>query len=193
MKDKLLMIVFILVLGSILTASLLAVDSFTDPLIRKNVELKTTTNVLIALEIPSSDANIDVVFAENVEIKEWEGKEFFIARNGDTAFEYEGSGLWGPINGIIALRADLETIKGITLIHQEETPGLGGRIGEAWYLEGFKDRKVEPPFRLGAAGKESTGNTVDAISGATLTSAAFLEILNDQIGENLRIIRGGAE
>ena len=86
MKDKLLMVVFILVLGSILTASLLVVDSYTDPLIRKNVELKTTINVLIALEIPYSDDNIDAVFAENVEIKEWEDRQFYVARSGDTAF-----------------------------------------------------------------------------------------------------------
>ena len=87
----------------------------------------------------------------------------------------------------------MRTIRGITFYEQEETPGLGGRIAEDWYLDSFKDRTVDSPFRLGAAGKGAVGSTVDAISGATLTSAAFLDILNNQIGENLRILRGGAE
>ena len=49
MKEKFLMVLFVLVLGSILTTALIGVNGFTAPMIKKNVEIKLKSNVLAAL------------------------------------------------------------------------------------------------------------------------------------------------
>ena len=74
---------------------------------------------------------------ENINTKKLGEKDFYVTSGGDVAFEISGSGLWGPIRGIVAVLPDMKTIKGITIIYQEETPGLGGRIGE----DGRKDNR----------------------------------------------------
>ena len=62
MKDRILMVIFILVLGSILTTALLAVNSYTTPIIEKNNEIAIKKSVLKALEIPYSEDTAEDVF-----------------------------------------------------------------------------------------------------------------------------------
>jgi Na+-transporting NADH:ubiquinone oxidoreductase subunit C len=97
--------------------------------------------------------------------------------------------LWGPIHGIVALLADLKTIKGITIIHQEETPGLGGRIAETDFLDKFKAKKVFPRLIIQPPGKAVAENEVDGITGATLSCKAFEAILNSEIEKYVSVIR----
>jgi len=190
MKEKLIMILFVLVLGSILSTALVSVDAYTAPLIEKNKVKKLRISVLKALDIIYFEDKVDEVFSENVTKKNQGEKEFYVARaGGEVAFEIYGSGLWGPIHGIVALMPDLKTIKGITIIHQEETPGLGGRIAEAEFLDKFKTKKVFPSLMIQPPGKASQNNEVDGITGATLSCKAFEEILNSEIKKYVSVIK----
>ena len=191
MKDKLLMILFVLVLGSILTSGLIVVSQFTEPLIVRNAEVRIKSSVLDALGISFTESLLDEVFEQNIEVREREEKIIYLAQNGQRAFEFSGAGLWGPITGILSLDPDLKTIGGITIVHQEETPGLGSRIAELPYLESFKSKTFSPRLRLIQAGKGQAGeNTIDSISGATMSSVAFINILNDQFNEFLPALAG---
>ena len=58
-----------------------------------------------------------------------------------------GKGLWGPIYGFVALDTDLNTIKGISLDHDKETPGLGARITEAAIQERYVGKKIFDTIR----------------------------------------------
>ncbi len=193
MKDKIMMIVTILVLSSILTTILLAVDFYTAPLIERNVEIKTKKSILNAFGIPYEIENLDEVYENNItEIKieiNGEEKEIYKTQAGELAFEYSGSGLWGPIEGILALEPDLKTIKGITIIKQEETPGLGGRITEKEYLDSFVSKLIIPELIAVSPGTSSNENEVDTISGATMTCDAFIDLLNEQADIYLNILR----
>ncbi len=190
MKEKLSMILFVLILGSILSTALVSVDAYTSPLIEKNKARKLRVSVLKALDITYSEDNVDKVFSENVATKNHEEKEFYVARaGGEVAFEILGPGLWGPIHGIIALRNDLKTIKGITIIRQEETPGLGGRIAESAFLGRFEAKEVFPRLIIQPPGKASGNNEIDGITGATLSCKAFEEILNSEIKKYVPIIK----
>ncbi len=191
MKDKIMMLVFVLVLGSILTGILVAVNWYTTPVISKNEELTVRSNVLQALGIPFDKTDVDKVFAENVQVKEEGGKRYYVAGAKGIAFAYAGSGLWGPINGIVALNPDLATLKAVTIIHQEETPGLGSRITEQQYLDQFKGKDFTSGLKLVPPGKSSGNNEVDAITGATLTPKAFLQILNTNLSSTVPAIRQG--
>ena len=84
---------------------------------------------------------------------------------------------------------DLKTIKGIIIIHQEETPGLGGRIAEADFLDRFETKKVFPRLTIQPPGKASGNNEVDGITGATLSCKAFEEILNREIEKYISVIK----
>jgi Na+-transporting NADH:ubiquinone oxidoreductase subunit C len=191
MKDKILMIVFVLVLGSILTAALVAVNFYTTPIIEKNEEIATKSSILKALNISFNQDTVEEIFADNVEEKQQDGTTYYIAKDKNIAFPYSGSGLWGPIEGIIAVQPDFETLKGITIIRQEETPGLGSRIGEAPYLAQFEGKGFSEGLKLVQPGRSSQDNEIDSITGATMTSDAFIAILNENLREVMPVIKQG--
>ena len=108
----------------------------------------------------------------------------YVFKNGYTVIPVYGAGLWGPVWGYIAFQPDHTTIAGAYFDHESETPGLGAKIkDEAWFREKFIGKTVafggETLFNLGK-NAEQTGatNTVDAISGATMTSKGLNEALN---------------
>ncbi len=187
------MLVFVVVVGTILTASLVAVSYYTEPIILKNNAITVKSNVLKALAIPFGEGEAEAVFARSVEEKKVGEKSFYVSKEGEVAFPFSGSGLWGPISGAIALLPDLQTLKGITIIHQEETPGLGSRITEEGYLKMFRNRKFTPQLKSVGAGKSSAENEIDSITGATMTSNAFIDILNDQLKANLAALKGAKQ
>lgn len=192
MKDKILMIVFVLVLGSILTAALVAVNYFTTPVIEKNEEIATKSSILTALDIPFQQEEVEEVFADNVEQKQQDGTIYYLSKDADIAFPYTGAGLWGPIEGIIAIQPDYETLKGITIIRQEETPGLGSRITESAYLAQFQGKRFTEGLKLVQPGRSSRDNEIDSITGATMTSDAFISILNKNLQGAMPAILEGA-
>ena len=98
--------------------------------------------------------------------------------NGDTGYGVyvEGPGLWGQIVTIFGLRADLQTITGMEVVEQSETPGLGARINESWFKEQFRGKT--PPFEFVPEGTASGEDELDAITGASKTTAAMERIAN---------------
>ena len=108
----------------------------------------------------------------------------YVFKNGVSVIPVYGAGLWGPVWGYIAFRNDGKTIAGAYFDHESETPGLGAKIkDEAWFREKFVGKTVnfgtEPLFNL-SKNAEATGatNTVDAITGATMTSKGLNDALN---------------
>ena len=191
MKDKIMMLVFVLVLGTILTGILVVVNWSTTPVISRNEQREIQANILKALGIPFAAGEEERVFAGQVKAKESSGKSYYVAEGAGVAFAYSGSGLWGPINGIVALNPDLASLKAVTVIHQEETPGLGDRIKEQAYLDQFRGKDFASGLKLMPPGKASAANEIDAITGATLTPKAFLQILNKNLAAAVPAIREG--
>jgi Na+-transporting NADH:ubiquinone oxidoreductase subunit C len=191
MKDKIMMLVFVLVLGTILTGILVAVNYCTTPVISRNEQREVQAGILQALGIPFAEEEVQQVFAGSVQARQAGGKDYFVAGEGAVAFAYAGSGLWGPINGIVALNPDLRTLKGVTILHQEETPGLGSRITEQAYLDTFRGKDFTSGLKLTPPGKARADNEIDAITGATLSPKAFLDILNANLRAVLPAIREG--
>ena len=190
MKSKLLMILFVLILGSVLTAALVSVDSYTAPYIVKNKVKKLREGILKAFGIAHTKDGIDEAFIENVEETKLETIQFYHEKkSGNISFEFHGSGLWGPIEGMIALSPDLKVIKGLSIIHQEETPGLGGRIAELDFLNRFTGKNVTGDLIIQPPGKASGDSEVDGITGATLSCKAFEGILNSEIKKYVFIIK----
>ena len=104
-------------------------------------------------------------------------------------------GLWGKIKGYLAVAEDGATITGFTVFSHAETPGLGGEIEKRWFQKNFIGKKivdragqfVSISVAKGKVGEtvpeDRRANTVDGISGATLTgkflTAGLKSILSD--------------
>ena len=111
----------------------------------------------------------------------------YIFKNGITVVPCYGAGLWGPIWGYIGLEGDLKTIKSVCFDHKGETPGLGAKIAdEPSFAEAFVGQQVgsgDVLFEiLKPANRQTELNGVDAISGATITSQALGNTLNQWFG-----------
>ena len=111
----------------------------------------------------------------------------YIFKNGITVVPCYGAGLWGPIWGYIGLEGDLKTIKAVCFGHKGETPGLGAKIAdEPSFAEAFVGQQVGSGnvlFEiLKPANRQTERNGVDAISGATITSQALGNTLNQWFG-----------
>ncbi len=114
----------------------------------------------------------------------------FVCTHDDGTLSYiiplHGRGLWGPLFGYVALEEDFNTIFGIILDHESETPGLGAEISESAFQEQFRGKRIfdeDMEFVsvkvIRAADPPIEGHSVDGISGGTITSQGVEEMLYD--------------
>ncbi len=118
--------------------------------------------------------------------------QIYILRSGEEVslaiLPFSGAGYQGPIQGMIAMHGDMNTIAGLAITDQVETPGLGGRIEEpAWQAQfaGVKVRDANGELRFAVQhGPASNDYEVDGITGATKTSNAMSRIIRFWMGPN---------
>lgn len=115
------------------------------------------------------------------------------------AFPVSGKGLWSTICGYMAMDRELASVVGITFYKHGETPGLGGEVEQPWFQDQFRGRKIFAGGRLkrievakGKAVIRSTADreSVDGISGATLTGNGVTRFLNEDIGRYEKHFKG---
>ncbi len=104
-------------------------------------------------------------------------------------------GLWGEIQGYLAIDNDGATIRGFTVYKHQETPGLGGEIESRWFRKNFENKKIidaSGNFASIAIAKGAVQdvvpqpkrpNYVDGISGATMTGKFLTAGLKDILRE----------
>ncbi|MEG1615352.1 MAG: NADH:ubiquinone reductase (Na(+)-transporting) subunit C [Bacteroidales bacterium] len=96
-----------------------------------------------------------------------------------------GMGLWGPIWGYISVDNNGDTIYGAVFAHQGETAGLGAEITKPKFADQFQgknlfyDGKFASIAILKAGQKVEGQESVDAISGGTITSQGVSNMLFD--------------
>ena len=103
-----------------------------------------------------------------------------------------GAGLWAEIWGYIALREDINTIKGVSFDHKSETAGLGAEITEDWFIDSFTDEKINDSqgnfvgvyltkSNNDPRNEDKMDNEVDAISGATITGDGVSDMIIERV------------
>ena len=101
-----------------------------------------------------------------------------------------GKGLWDAIWGYIALKDDVNTIKGAVFDHKAETPGLGAEITQTWFRKRFDDEKIfdDAGNFIGVSvakgyqgGDNKDDNAIDAISGATITGDGVTDMISERL------------
>ena len=93
-------------------------------------------------------------------------------------FRAEGMGFADKIELVVAVDAAFEKIKGYNVLATSETPGFGDKISQSFYSDQYKGA----PVGLLSLSKKGDDKKIDdeiiAISGATVSSTAVLNIFN---------------
>lgn len=180
-KRYLQMIQFVFVMGIATSLVFVGMELWTAPLIAANAANELRSAVLNANQVEFTTATINSVFEDEIEEVVVDGFTFFVAReSGNISFEFAGGGVWGPIEGVVTLAPDLETIVNIRVLEQQETPGLGGIVATEGYLSQFVGIRFTPNIQINKPdGAPNAPNEVDSITGATRTSTAFEGMLNE--------------
>ena len=116
--------------------------------------------------------------------------QLYVARDGQdiaaVILPVYGQGYQSVIRGFLALEGDLNTVAGLTITEQAETPGLGANIESAsWQAQwpGTELRGPEGEIRVAVVrGGASTEYEIDAITGATRTSNGVQNMIRFWIG-----------
>lgn len=175
-------IIIVLTVITIISGGVLAVlDSFTKP------RIESYQNKL-------KNEAVSQVLPEGVKVTKIEKEDmtFYKAtKNGEDAgyaFQVSGGGYQSDLVLMVGVSPDFSEILGLKIISQMETPGLGTKIEEdktnkddpAWFTRQFVGVKTVPSI-IYVKGKPSKNNEIEAITGATISSAAVVDILNKQI------------
>lgn len=116
--------------------------------------------------------------------------QIYLLRDGDRVslalLPMYGAGYNGVIQATLALLGDMNTIAGLAITQQSETPGLGGRIEEPAWLANFPGTEVSDArgvMRFAVARGPATSEfEVDGITGATRTSNAVTGMVRFWLG-----------
>ncbi len=93
------------------------------------------------------------------------------------AVDAEGPGFQDTIHLLFGYDPDTRTITGMQVLESRETPGLGDRIyKDPKFVAQFEALAVKPDVVLVKGGAKA-GNEVDAITGATISSKAVVNII----------------
>jgi len=125
----------------------------------------------------------------------FERKIYIAEVDGDVVaycFEIHGKGLWGSMQALISTSIDLRTILDFDIVNQHETPGLGARIEEDWFLGQFRDRLfvINPDSEEDVSGSyefiaetqtPENDQQLRRVTGATITSDSVIKMLRDEI------------
>lgn len=194
-------LVFMFLSTAFFTAILSGAYVYTRPLIQANYRLAVIQAHFNAFDMAvpafAAPTEYESHYEQKVRREEINGMEvlYQLDKAGETVsigFPFTGNGLWGTISGMIALTPDLTTVVGLDFTEQNETPGLGGRIEEEWFLEQFRGAELfetGSPLRFDSAAQDGQ---VDAITGATATSNSVLGMLNEKILEARVTLGGGS-
>ncbi len=99
------------------------------------------------------------------------------------AFKADGNGYQGTIELIVGINADLSQLAGIEVVESQETPGLGAEIASDDFKKQFMGLSVTHPIEYVKNKKPDQPYEIEAITGATISSRAVVNMLNKRIEE----------
>ncbi len=176
-------IIIVLTLLTVISGAVLAVlDSYTKPRIE-------------AYQNQLKNAAVAEVLPQNVKVESTEKEDFTYytaTKAGEVvayAFQVSGGGYQSELVVMVCVTPDFSEIIATKVISQVETPGLGTKIENdptnkehpTWFMDQFKGLKINPTITYVKNAKPSKDTEIQAITGATISSAAIVDILNKQI------------
>ena len=183
----------------LIVAFLLAFVSQTlKPMQDKNVALDTEKQILNSLNMRGlSDDDAHATYEKIVKYDEAQNVYVCTLENGDVKYvlPLKGQGMWGGISAFLAIDSDKNTVYGAYFNHESETAGLGAEIKDnADWQAKFQGKKIfadETKETLALSVEKAVNNetTVDAVTGATVTSTAVSKMLKDQLAKYMDFLK----
>ena len=148
--------------------------------------INSFTSVVVEAQNDAKIKNIlESIFPDLTEFEE--SGEIFIVYEGDNiagyTFTVAGNGYGGPISILVGMNSDY-TLRDMEVLSHTETPGLGSKITEELFTEQFAGLRVDEIVLSKDGGK------IDAITGATISSRAVTEAIQDRMIEVIEILSG---
>lgn len=162
------------------------------PIQDANVALDQKKQILYSLNIRNLDnvtaeADYNKMLVSEENVKNGTIYTFNVDSQIKYVFSVKGMGLWGGINGFIAVDADKSTVFGAYFNHESETAGLGAEIKDnRKWQEQFRGKELftkrsRDAIALSVQKKVTDPKTqVDAVTGATLTSNGVAAMMTDK-------------
>ena len=162
------------------------------PIQDANVALDQKKQILYSLNIRNLDnataeADYNKMLVSEKDVKNGTIYTFNVDSQIKYVFSVKGMGLWGGINGFIAVDADKSTVFGAYFNHESETAGLGAEIKDnRKWQEQFRGKELftkgnRDAIALSVQKKVTDSKTqVDAVTGATLTSNGVAAMMTDK-------------
>ncbi len=162
------------------------------PIQDANVALDQKKQILYSLNIRNLDnataeADYNKMLVSEKNVKNGTIYTFNVDSQIKYVFSVKGMGLWGGINGFIAVDADKSTVFGAYFNHESETAGLGAEIKDnRKWQEQFRGKELftkgnRDAIALSVQKKVTDSKTqVDAVTGATLTSNGVAAMMTDK-------------
>ena len=186
---------WLLIVASFCFGLLIAVTSAAlSPRIRQNEINKR--NRLVSALLP--EAKDFILLDEQLEIKSLRGKaenvEIYKAVSDANecvgwSFETVGSGFADKIKLVVALDKNVEKIAGFDVLASAETPGFGDQIKYDFFRDQFKGAPAGELKLVTIGERDEIDSEIVAISGATISSEAVVEIVSNsvtQVKEQMR-------
>ena len=181
MKKVMEMVAVLTIVGIFSAVSLVSMFNYAQPLIEANRQRELQAAILKVLPDASSYKVID----------EKEGIYQGLDAGGnplDYAFISEGSGYQGKIRMMVGINRELTALKGLEVLENIETPGLGAKIADTDFKAQFVGLTVSPQIEYVQNRKPDKPNAIRAITGATISSRAVVKTLNKDIERIKRIL-----
>ena len=177
-KEYLVQAWLILALALCMGAGLAAVEMSLGPIIEENKRNEMLSQVP-ALIPGAAEARLDEQLGETYGLPvaralDAEGKTI------GWAIQAKGPGYGGDVTVMIGLDDMLQTIKGIYVLEQKETPELGNKIILPSFRGRFENVDATGPVTLVKKGPAGPGQ-VEGITGATISSTAVVNIVNQGV------------
>jgi len=190
-EGRLYPVVFMVLVTAVFVGVLATFYHSTTDRVERYRQYRMQSTVLELFDLPDSAGvnglpadSVAVLYSLYIKPMEKDGYTWYRAtRDGRLlgwAFPVQGGGLWGSISAMLALSPDHRTILRLAIVDQSETPGLGARITEAWFLDQFRGKRLSdaPAFTLVAEDAADHSPTeVRQITGATSSTRSVVNIL----------------
>jgi len=185
MKKAIRIILVLSVVGLISGASLVFVYKYAAPLIAENQKEETKKAIFNVLPGAASYEEVKKKGVDVYLVKDKDGKEL------GYAFEAEGNGYQGKIKLMVGIQSDLTTLTGIEVLESQETPGLGQEIDSGNFKKQFEGLKASPGIEYVKGKKPDKPNQIEAITGATISSKAVVNIISKEIEDIREALKKG--
>jgi len=179
MKTLIRLIVVLVVTAAVSAAALARVYAYAQPKIEQHK--RDALEAAIFEVLPGTKSYEEVVLNGKLAYAGYESEEPEAGRRTGYAVATEGSGFQGVIGLMFGITPEGTELTGLTILESVETPGLGDNIKKEPFRGQFaglsslgelsyaKNRPPSQPLERGQ---------IDAITGATISSAAVVRIVN---------------